>query len=69
MKITFFSHVTMCAVVDIYQRFEGKYCHHLQGKRVKVSNLNIKAVRSSEMSVCEVILPDYAVSSSRKEKY
>jgi hypothetical protein len=49
LKITGFWYVSPSSVVDLYQRFGGTYCLHLQGRRV--SHISVQHLIYHAMSV------------------
>jgi hypothetical protein len=48
MKNVIFCYMTQCILVDVYQRFEGTYCLHLQGRRTS----RISKQSSSKQACC-----------------
>lgn len=51
MEVTAFLDIMLCSVVKVYQRFSGKNCLHLQGRRV-----NRESKQQASVSLLDCLL-------------
>jgi hypothetical protein len=59
-------HVTPCRLLDRYQRFEGNYFFHLQGRRLLVLQFYTEDESNSFIQNNYICLPNHMVSHSRR---
>jgi hypothetical protein len=54
-KKMFFRDIPLCSQVEVYRRFRGTQCLHVQGQRVSQANCE----EGRKISACLLLLPDY----------